>query len=60
MQAYLDKKYLGASDNSKLPYTEPSSNTINTNILISKINRPIKRTKLSTINNFIDHINEEK
>src|SRR6266542_5637659 len=60
MQAYLDKECLGAPDNSKLPYTEPSSNTINTNILISKINRPIKRTKLSTINNFIDHINEEK
>src|SRR6266540_6235188 len=52
--------YLGASDNSKLPYTEPSPNTINTNIPISEINRPIKRTKLLTINNFIDRMNEEK
>ena len=60
MQAHLDKECLGASDNSKLPYTEPSPNTINTNIPISEINRPIKRTKLSTINNFIDRMNEEE
>src|SRR6266542_5838155 len=60
MQAHLDKEYLEASDNSKLPYTELSSNTINTNIPISEINRPIKRTKLSIINNFIDRMNEEE
>ncbi len=60
MQAHLNKECLGASDNSKLPYTELSPNTINTNIPISKINRPIKRTKLSTINNFINHMNEEE
>ena len=60
MQAHFDKKCLGASDNLKLPYTESFPNTINTNIPISKINRPIKRTKLSTINNFINHMNEEE
>ncbi len=60
MQAHLDKKYLEASDNSKLPYTKLSPNTINTNIPISEINRPIKRTKLSIINNFIDRMNEEE
>ncbi len=60
MQAHLDKECLGTPDNSKLPYTEPSPNTINTNIPISEINRPIKRTKLSTINNFIDRMNEEE
>ncbi len=60
MQAYLDKECLGASDNSKLPYIELSPNTINTNIPISEINRSIKRTKLSTINNFIDRMNEEE
>ncbi len=60
MQAHLDKECLGAPDNSKLPYTELSPNTINTNIPISEINRPIKRTKLSTINNFIDRMNEEE
>src|SRR6266542_3926771 len=60
MQAHLDKEYLRALNNSKLPYTESSPNTININIPISEINRPIKRTKLSTINNFIDHMNEEE
>src|SRR6266498_1118018 len=60
MQAYLDKEYLGVSDNSKLPYTKLSLNTINTNIPISKINKLIKRIKLSTINNFIDRMNEEE
>src|SRR6266542_1038955 len=60
MQAHLDKECLGAPDNSKLPYIESSSNTINTNIPISEINRLIKRTKLSTINNFIDRMNEEE
>ncbi len=60
MQAHLDKECLRALDNLKLPYTELSSNTININIPISEINRPIKRTKLSTINNFIDHMNEEE
>src|SRR6266540_2389980 len=60
MQAHFDKECLGVSDNSKLPYTELSSNTINTNIPISEINRPIKRTKLSIINNFIDRMNEEE
>ncbi len=60
MQTYLNKKCLRILDNSKLPYTELSSNTINTNIPIFEINRPIKKTKLSIINNFIDYINEEK
>ncbi len=60
MQAHLDKECLEASDNSKLPYTKLSPNTINTNIPISEINRPIKRTKLSIINNFIDRMNEEE
>src|SRR6266498_4296505 len=60
MQAHLDKECLEASDNSKLPYTEPSPNTINTNIPISEINKSIKRIKLSTINNFIDRMNEKK
>ena len=60
MQAYLDKECLEASDNLKLPYTELSSNIINTNIPIFEINRPIKRTKLSIINNFIDCINEKE
>src|SRR6266498_5459943 len=60
MQAHLDKECLEVSDNSKLPYTELSSNTINTNILISEINRPIKKIKLSIINNFINRMNEEE
>src|SRR6266498_2935496 len=60
MQVYFDKECLEALDNLKLPYIEPSPNTINTNISISEINKPIKRTKLLTINNFIDCMNEEE
>ncbi len=60
MQAHFDKECLEASDNLKLPYTELSSNIINTNIPIFEINRPIKRTKLSIINNFIDRMNEKE
>ena len=60
MQTHLDKECLEALDNLKLPYTESFPNTVNTNIPISKINRPIKRTKLLTINNFIDRMNEEE
>ena len=39
---------------------ELSSNLTNINIPISETNRPTKRTKLSTLDNFIDRMNEEE